>query len=87
MNEFLLVIKLYLEIKRINILISELALSDSLYELKVSLRQLHMPVVGIIPDLFPPVLIILSLNKLLQLILLCHFTNFLSFDIIALVIV
>ncbi len=65
MNELLLIVEFDLEIKGIDVLISELTLSHPLNELQVRPRQLHVPVVSVVSDFLPPVLVVLSLNKLL----------------------
>lgn len=46
-----------------------------------------MLVVKLIPDLHPPLLIVLSLYKLVQLILLLHLAYFLPLYIVALVVI
>jgi len=86
-NEFLLVVEFNLEIEGVYIGIGELASTHSLNEVEISLRQLHMPVIEVITDLLPPILVILSLYELIQLVLLNHLGNLLTLDIVTLMIV
>ena len=86
-NELLLVVEFYVEIEGVDVGIGELASAHSLDELEITLRELHVPVIEIITDLLPPILVVLSLYELVQLVLLNHLGNFLTLDIIALMIV
>ena len=87
MNELLLVVKFNLEIEGVYIGIGELACTHTLNEVEISLGQLNVPVIEVIADLLPPILVVLSLYELIQLVLLNHLGNLLTFDIVTLMIV
>jgi hypothetical protein len=78
--DHILIIEFEVEVMRIDLFISILATSDSLDELQVSLGQLHIPIVEHIPDLEPPVLVLLSVDELRQLVLLYHLLHLLTLD-------
>jgi len=86
-NELFLVVEFNLEIEGVNIGIGELASTHALNELEISLGKLNVSVIEVIADLFPPILVVLSLYELVQLVLLNHLGNLLTLDIVALMIV
>ena len=73
--------------KRINLLVSKVALANTAEQVEVSLGQSDVLVVEVVMDLGPPLLVGLPLDKLGELILLCRLDDFLTFDRVSLVIV
>jgi hypothetical protein len=86
-NELLLVVEFNLEIERVYIGIGKLASAHTLNKVEISLGELHMPVIEVIANLLPPILVVLSLYELVQLVLLNHLGNLLTLDIVTLMIV
>lgn len=86
-NELLLVVEFNLEIEGVDFGIGELASTHTLNELEISLGQLNVPVIEVIADLFPPILVVLSLYELVQLVLLNHLGDLLTLDIVTLMII
>ena len=63
-------VKLHVLIVRVDVSISESALSDPAYHCQVALGQAHVLVVELIENLGPPLLVVLTFDKFLKLVLL-----------------
>ena len=73
-------VKLHVLVVRVDVSISESALSDPTYHCQVALGQAHMLVVELIENLGPPLLVVLAFDKFLQLVLLGQLRDSLTLD-------
>jgi hypothetical protein len=87
--DHLLMLKFNMEVKGIDVGIGIFTTTDSLDQLHISLRKLHIFVVESITNLHPPLLVVLSFNELVKLILASalRLGDFLSLNVVALMII